>query len=366
MPEKLVVGLKSPSDTTIYALVLRLKNQENNPDHFIDKISNFVEEMRIESEQQRDSPVRQRAEKPAPTTTTQVAVAEPVPGTSTEVEQANKLVMEVEQFNAAIEAPPKGNDFQCFINQPGVVGAVFNNDPCISLNKFDVIQCSDDRDDDEFFHLTCHVDSTLKARIEKGEFVDLERLLPKKRTKEEGRLEWVNRDGLTYLAPQDKEQKIKNVRRWDQAFRIYASIYCNANPSHAGEIWQYIHVINSAASTYVWENVSNYDVTFCQMMAERPGRSWNKIYTQYWQLALKEHINKNPGFTSGGNSSNAGNSQGSNKKQKTWHENCCWVFNKHGKCNRQSCNFDNRCSYCGAWSHSANVCKKKLGDKDKK
>ena len=33
--------------------------------------------------------------------------------------------------------------------------------------------------DDEFFHLTCHVDVNLKSKIQRAEFVDLEKLLPR-------------------------------------------------------------------------------------------------------------------------------------------------------------------------------------------
>ena len=34
-------------------------------------------------------------------------------------------------------------------------------------------------DDDDFFHLTCHINPALRKRIEQGLYVDLERLLPK-------------------------------------------------------------------------------------------------------------------------------------------------------------------------------------------
>ena len=33
--------------------------------------------------------------------------------------------------------------------------------------------------DDDFFHLTCHIDPSLFHKIEKGEYVELEKLLPK-------------------------------------------------------------------------------------------------------------------------------------------------------------------------------------------
>ena len=73
---------------------------------------------------------------------------------------------------------------------------------------------------------------------------------------DEQRMQFINRDGATYWVPADHENKIIGIRRWDQAFRVYAAIYCKANPGRAGEIWQYIYVINSAATSYNWENVA--------------------------------------------------------------------------------------------------------------
>ena len=83
--------------------------------------------------------------------------------------------------------------------------------------------------DDDFFHLTCHIEPSLIHKIEKGEFVELEKLLPKDKVggnKDESRLEWVQRDGGMYLVPAQKDNKISKFRRWEQAFRAYATIYC--------------------------------------------------------------------------------------------------------------------------------------------
>ena len=57
--------------------------------------------------------------------------------------------------------------------------------------------------DDNFFHLTCHVDSVLISKIEKGEFVNLDKLLPKEKRKRsaDNRLEWVQSEGGMYLVP---------------------------------------------------------------------------------------------------------------------------------------------------------------------
>ena len=57
--------------------------------------------------------------------------------------------------------------------------------------------------DDDFFHLTCHIEPSLIHKIENGEFVELEKLLPKdkyaKNVGDDHRLEWVQHDGSTYL-----------------------------------------------------------------------------------------------------------------------------------------------------------------------
>ena len=306
--------------------------------------------MRIEGQSKRQLPVR--APLPAIPALTPSTSAEPQLPQGPE-EMGKSIVIDAEKLKAAVEGPPRGKE----------------------IFKGNLIDCVDVGDDDDYFHLTCHVDHTLKQKIQKGEFVDLEKLLPRNRfaAKNEDRLEWVSKDGMAFLAPvQDRKNKIGGVRTWEQAFRIFSAINCQANPHRAGEIWQYIHLINSAASTYIWENVAYYDYTFRQMMAERPGHSWSKTYVQLWQLAMRDTIQKNNFNNNGANTSFVSGKRGDNRenhqqpasgqKIKTWHDNCCWKFGRTGKCDRQSCRFDNRCSYCGSYSHGYHACIKRKGD----
>ena len=143
----------------------------------------------------------------------------------------------------------------------------------------------------------CHVDPNMKAKIKKGEFVDLEKLLVRDCFKQQNnsrqRMELVNRGGEMFIMPVDSGAKITNVRCWEQAFCIYAAIYSQANPHRSSEIWQYVFVINSAASTYTWENVANYDYTFRQLMTCNPGHSWANIYLQMWNLTMRDVIARN-------------------------------------------------------------------------
>ena len=131
--------------------------------------------------------------------------------------------------------------------------------------------------DDDFFHVTCHVDSGLKSKIQQGDFVDLDKLIPKEKGvggnpfQEEGAMELVSRDGHTFFMPaRSSEAKITSLKCWDQAFRIYAAIYTEANPIRATEIWCYVYVIHKASQ---WDNVSFYDITFRRLMAEKPWRN---------------------------------------------------------------------------------------------
>ena len=87
--------------------------------------------------------------------------------------------------------------------------------------------------DDEFFHVTCHVDNNLKQKIQCGDFVELEKLLPKTRSRpgSENKMDLVFREGHSYFVSTASESKITGIRRWEQAFRIYAAIYSEANPA---------------------------------------------------------------------------------------------------------------------------------------
>ena len=126
--------------------------------------------------------------------------------------------------------------------------------PIVIDQKVELLRKLDD--DDDFFHVSCHIDEGIKSKIEKGEFVDLERLLPKDRSagghimgESSAPMQLFTRDGHAYFAPPDSDKRITSVRKWDQAFRVYATIFTRANPERSSEIWQYVHVIHTAAAT---------------------------------------------------------------------------------------------------------------------
>ena len=372
---------KSPSDTTLYAPALNkeictlsnvsqrlMHTEELNPQiagNLHTHLSNFTEHRHRSSD--RGSSGRDRTPAYSPKAPRSADQGREDPSREGHRTSAEKLVIEAERFKAAI-SNPKGKQQTSEIISSPVRNVIDGNNLSDSINELisllrdkSVSNVTDN--DDDFMHVTCHIDGVLRAKIGKGEFIELERLLPRTRSQIMGEnssseIEVIKKDGSTFRLPDggsSRETKIYNVRRWEQAFRVYAAVYSEQNPHRSAEIWQYVHIINTAAVSYAWENVAFYDYTFRQLMERKPNRSWAKIYTQMWNLAMTDHINKsNQGqYSGGGNNSSYNQSSGSGggnnpRKHGDWRDRCCWRFNKN-KCSKWNCKFDHRVQYKGMW-----------------
>ena len=98
--------------------------------------------------------------------------------------KAQDRIIQAEKFRAEVQAP-KGKPFYITIES----------------------------EDDKFLHVTCHIEEALKVRIKKGEFVELEKLLPKQNLcgygEEQNRMNLFHKEGETYFAPV-QGQEIEN------------------------------------------------------------------------------------------------------------------------------------------------------------
>ena len=174
--------VKSPLDTTIYAPALAKQKPRSAgsvgrslvDQDTINKISEFVDRIRLDT---------------GPAETVQGDIRQVINGVvagpsnmdghvnngngegSQMVEDvprgiAEQMILDAERFRATIDKP--AGRFQDSLNR--------------NVNHDNVVYptCTID---DEFFHITFHVDQSLKAKIEWGEYVDLEKLLPKDPTR---------------------------------------------------------------------------------------------------------------------------------------------------------------------------------------
>ena len=275
-----VPKIKSPSDTTLYTQALHKSNPVDDiQEPVVDRIANFVENIRLQTppmRQVRNSTPQQPLVQPAETDPlVDVEPPRDDPELAAARARTEKILLESEKFKVNITAPQ---------------GRLSDLKQLVDIDE-NILRLREMDSDDDFFHVTCHADQSVKTKIEAGEFIDLERLLPKEKggmmdCRDEQQLELVTRGGNTFFAPRANERKINGIRKWEQAFCVFAAIYCHANPSRSAEIWEYVYIINSAASVYSWECVSFYDQTFRQLMATKPMRSWSKTYLQGWNLAL--------------------------------------------------------------------------------
>ena len=367
--------VKSPSDSTLYTPALKLLKQQGNTvlkgpvnnigtsenanrvlngpsndtdsEEVIEKISNFVDSMRIESSRKSNKRDRRRSNSGYSDDQSQSQSQSPPRRQDREEvarEVTDHIILESEKFKAQLVAPK------------GMPSRIDSNIEL--LRKLD--------NDDDFFHTPCHIEPALKLKIEQGEFIDLDKLLPIDKgaggvsMAQDNRLGLVYEDGEAFLAPAKKVNKINSFRKWDTAFRVYSTIYTEANPHRASELLQYVQVIHLAASNNPWENVAFYDFTFRQLMASKPWRSWAKTYTQGWNLAF---TNTGKAFSNANVNSNGPSSSSNNYKGgRGGKGNGNWK----NQCSRSSteCEWNHRCTFCTGWNHSKANCKKrqKSGD----
>ena len=153
--------------------------------------------------------------------------------------------------------------------------------------------------DEDYAVVGPQVDDITRRKICEGSYVDFARLIPRDslNSLDEGkRMEFVMKDGLTYLTPaSERDAVIVNFNRWEQAFRVFSTIYADAHPTRAKELIQYNQVIFQASLSFLWENVYFYDKDFRLYLSRHPDRTWAIILQQAWTLRMKDRIVKQQG-----------------------------------------------------------------------
>ena len=205
--------------------------------------------------------------------------------------------------------------------------------------------------DEKYLVIGNYVEDSLRNKIEKGEYVDFSKLLPRDRTafEEDTRMELINKDGHTYFVPArnggTSEITISNFSRWEQAFRVYSNIYTRKFPHRSSQLIQYNHIIYTASLAFHWDNVYLYDKEFRLHMSLYPKRSWAIILQQAWTMRMKDRIiRRDNGF---------GRPERKNSKK-----DICWHYNK-GRCTYgNSCKFEHKCNTCNKYGHGEHICRR--------
>ncbi len=230
-----------------------------------------------------------------------------------------------------------------------------------------------------FTPLGTGVAQSIKAKIIKGEYVDLVTLVEKKDPymqyhENQGIALSVNQSGQIIWKSNKPKQMITSISAWTSAFLIFTSVYLSAHPTRTQELLKYMHLVRTAASRYGGFGWRSYDQQFRLRMQEYPQRSWAVIDNELWSLymtqssvvastfpmGIRQQGQNVGGFQPQFSNRQAGNSgfrtQFSNTGWKS-KEKICFDFNKK-TCQRKPCMYKHKCMHCKESGHGAIDCKK--------
>ena len=259
------------------------------------------------------------------------------PRQMTPEEKSDKIIRDAEASKARI-LPATGNDIPSFLHHTHSVLT-----------------------DENFLVVGSHMDSGTVDKIQRGEYIDFGRLIPKDRiiAHDEQCLEMVIREGRMYYVPANEGTTISGFPKWEQAFRVFSNIYTKLHPNRSSELIEYNHIIHTIASTYTWDNVYMYDKDFRMHMAQNPRCNWSVILQQAWSLRLKDRLNNSNSHSGLAMSGNSGTSANGRINEP------CKRFNR-GYCSfGTSCKFEHKCSYCHKYGHTILTCRKLAADQEK-
>ena len=178
------------------SVIMQVALSEGNGNQIDKTVEHFVEAVQIEHENRENCELVMDRER-------RHASQQGDSGFQQAKDHADRALIEAEKFEATV-AQPNGmynlGDNNQVIRQ--VIEHPGNMDNIDGLQSV-IPNIGSGVSDDDFFHLTCHIEPSLIHKIENGEFVELEKLLPKDKfhRNEENRLEWMQRQGRTLLVP---------------------------------------------------------------------------------------------------------------------------------------------------------------------
>lgn len=201
------------------------------------------------------------------------------------------------------------------------------------------------------------LDESLRTKIMNREFVDLARLLPGNRDKQQHRFLRVSTADRSSgknpeLSFEDAPApRIYSLTAWQSAFRVYESVYIRAHPQEAVALCDYEELIcNIERQGGDW---NFYDVSFRKLRALRPSLSWDIIQPQIYLQASTRMWASAKGYRTPFRQSVG--------QQGAGRSGYCFKYNGQGKSCQESsatCRYQHACSKCKGY-HPAYKCTNK-------
>ena len=207
--------------------------------------------------------------------------------------------------------------------------------------------------------LDAQIPESLRSKIWSGDFVDLSLLLKPTQVQHQDYTLSVN-SGATQptfcVSPAKPKAEPLSFERWVQAFQLYMSVYllAPANALLAVKMLKYMEVIRRLAEQ--GGNWLSYDEVFRSLRCSR-GWAWDYINWELWFRAAQEKATVTVRQTSGSPFQVKG-------KAKVQSQGNCYPFNRGEMCNKDTCRYWHKCSFCQG-SHPFVHCYKAQGTRQR-
>ena len=278
------------------------------------------------------------------------AAANPQPDTNGEVSQNCALIRE--EVRAAIT-----DGIGACLLQPAPTPTSAELTPSLQLQLDDPAQNS--------LPPNLHVPRAVQERVSRGEFIDFDQFLPEVlgahdpsarkplefRSNAGGALELVE-----VGASRPVLRRVHDIGTWLEAWTMYMHAICTIAPHRMSELLSYQAMILAANRQYYSDAWLSYDQQFRMQIASQPGRRFDSIDINTWQLCVTGKARPrcsscnivHPASTNcpfRPKQSNQGTPSGLLTRNSTG-KFICRNFN-FGKCSHQSCRFAHSCNRCG-------------------
>ena len=203
--------------------------------------------------------------------------------------------------------------------------------------------------------ISSQINSKLKRKIWASKYIDFALILPSYNVqpKQQKFTLQLSNDPTFNLVPQTQTRKITYIAQWTSAFLRFVAVYSEKFPHEAPQLMKYGEIIRDLAYRRPGLAWYNYDMQF-RHLRESVQYRWDMIYYDLWVPSAKYTFQGPNRFQSFGRERQQP-SQNLQRRNNTFLRNCCWTFNRTGRCNRAECSFPHTCGLCRG-PHSAKHC----------
>ena len=205
--------------------------------------------------------------------------------------------------------------------------------------------------------LGLHLPANVKAKLHKGEFVQLGSLIqpPPRTAPPSMSFALVQDEDKVILGQQPiKLPTINTIEKWTSFFLIYMSVYLEVHTTRAIKMLKYIDTVRSAARQFGGYGWRTYDEQFRLKQALNPTQSWATIDSELWLRFLLAPRSRNFRPSSSNFTFQQHYRAGSSglSQQQGSKFGFCFAYNR-GYCGRQNCQFAHKCTQCKKLGHPA-------------